>query len=195
MDPAIDGAPPRLHTARLLLRSLTEADVDPLARLSSDPETMRFFDALPTREQIEALVERHRTALAEGRPGQFAVERLEDGRFLGFVGLAVPRFEASFQPCVEIGWRLGKDSWGHGYATEAGRAVLVHAFETLGLSELVSFTAVLNEPSQAVMRRLGMRRDPDGDFDHPVISPGHPLRPHVLYRLTAEEWSRTRFGP
>jgi RimJ/RimL family protein N-acetyltransferase len=176
----------------LLLRTWTESDVEALAALSADPETMRYFHDLPTRDQIADMVAKHQQALVEGRPGQFAVETRHDRRFIGFVGLAVPRFEASFQPCVEIGWRLRKDAWGQGYATEGAEAVLRHGFETLGLAEIVSFTAVLNEPSQAVMRRLGMRHDPAGDFEHPSIPPGHPIRPHVLYRLTVEQW-RTRF--
>jgi RimJ/RimL family protein N-acetyltransferase len=194
MDPATAPPPTRLQTDRLLLRSWTSSDVDALAALSADPETMRYFDALPGREQIELLVDRQQAALAAGEPGLFAVETRHDGRFIGFVGLAVPRFEADFQPCVEIGWRLAREAWGHGYATEAAEAVLRHAFETLGLTAVVSFTAVVNQPSRAVMRRLGMRRDPDGDFEHPSVAPGHPIRPHVLYRLTADEW-RTRFGP
>ena len=194
MDPAIAEPPHTLRTKRLVLRRWTGSDVDALAALSADRATMRYFEALPSRAQIQQLVDRQQAALAAGEPGLFAVETKQDGRFIGFVGLAVPRFEADFQPCVEIGWRLAMDAWGHGYATEAGEAVLRHAFETLRLSEVVSFTATLNEPSQAVMRRLGMHHDAEGDFDHPSVAPGHPIRPHVLYRLTAAEW-RTRFGP
>ena len=93
----------------------------------------------------------------------------DSGTFIGFVGLAEPRFEAPFTPCVEIGWRLRRDAWGHGYATEAAEAVLAHGFETLHLPEIVSFTTVANEPSQAVMRRLGMHHDPADDFDHPSV--------------------------
>ena len=199
MDPLIDPASAYLTTPRLTLRGWTEPDEEALAALSADPETMLFFDSLPGREHIGQLVARSQAALAAGQPGHFAVQRREDARFIGFVGLGVPRFEAAFLPCVEIGWRLAREFWGHGYATEAGHAVLRHAFETLRLAEVVSFTAVLNEPSQAVMRRLGMRHDPREDFEHPMIPPGHPIRPHVLYRLTREEWAAantgTRFDP
>ena len=86
-------------------------------------------------------------------------------------------------PCAEIGWRLAAAHWGRGYATEAALAVLVHAWDVLGLAEVVSFTSVGNARSRAVMERLGLRRDPADDFDHPNLPPGHPLRPHVLYRL------------
>ena len=188
MDPLTEPAAPALRTGRLLLRTWADADVEPLLALSTDPEVMRHFPRPSTREEVRALVERHRSALAAGRPGLFAVERREDRRFLGFVGLAVPRFEAAFTPCVEVGWRLERAAWGHGYATEAGRAVLRHGFTALGLDEVVSFTAVRNEPSRAVMRRLGMRHHAADDFDHPALEVGHALRRHVLYRLTAREW-------
>jgi RimJ/RimL family protein N-acetyltransferase len=101
------------------------------------------------------------------------------------VGLAVPSFEASFTPCVEIGWRLARSCWNLGYATEGARAVVAFAFETLRLAELVSFTVPANAPPRRVMEKLGMTRDPAEDFDHPSLPPEHPLRRHVLYRLRA----------
>ena len=187
---------PLLVTERLLLRSWTPADADALFALSTDPDTMVHFPDLPSREHIDALVFRHAGNLARGRPGLFAVEVRAGhplaGEFIGFVGLGEPTWAAPFMPCVEIGWRLRKDAWGHGYATEAARAVLEHAFATLGLDGVVSFTAVPNEPSRAVMRRIGLRHHPDEDFDHPSIVAGHPLRRHVLYRLSAQEWTTSR---
>src|SRR4051794_7961025 len=155
--------------------------------LSTDPEVMRYFPRPMTAEEVHEFVTRHRELLAAGRPGLFAVETRADGRFIGFVGLAEPTFEAPFTPCVEVGWRLVKAAWRRGYATEAARAALDHGFDTLGLDEVVSFTAVVNTPSMAVMRTLGMRRDPAEDFDHPRVEPGHVLRRHVLYRLRADE--------
>ena len=113
------------------------------------------------------------------------------GRFAGFAGLAVPQFEAHFTPTVEIAWRFARWAWGHGYATEAASAALDFAFSTLGRTEVVSFTATTNVRSQAVMRRLGMTRDVDGDFAHPALPVGHRLSWHVLYRLSAADW-RTR---
>jgi RimJ/RimL family protein N-acetyltransferase len=97
---------------------------------------------------------------------------------------------APIAPCVEIGWRLARSHWGHGYATEAARAWLAHGFETLGLPEIVAFTDPANHRSLAVMRRLGMRPDPSRDFEHPAMPPGHPLRPHRLFALTRAEWTR-----
>ena len=194
MDPLTGPPAPVLQTDRLLLRGWEDGDLEPLLALSTDPEVMRYFPRPMTRAEATALLQRHRAALEAGGPGLLAVVRRGDRRFLGFVGLAVPRFEAPFTPCVEIGWRLARDAWGHGYATEAARAVLRHGFTTLGLDEVVSFTAVGNEPSQAVMRRLGMRRDPAEDFEHPSLEPAHPLRRHVLYRLSAREWAGSH-GP
>ena len=110
------------------------------------------------------------------------------GDLIGFVGLAVPSFEAPFTPCVEIGWRLAFEHWGRGYATEAASAVVAHAFGPLGLSEIVAFTNPANLRSRRVMDRLGMTRSTADDFDHPGLPEGHPQRPHVLYRLSRADW-------
>ncbi len=177
-----------IRTERLVLRSWTDADVEPMLAMSTDPDVMRFFPAAMTLEQVEGFVAQHRAHLQSGEPGVFVVEHADSAAFLGFTGLAVPHHPFTFQPCVEIGWRLVRDAWGHGYATEAAAASLDHGFGTLGLGEVVSFTAVVNEPSRRVMERLGMHRDPAEDFDHPSVPAGHELERHVLYRITAEEW-------
>jgi ribosomal-protein-alanine N-acetyltransferase len=122
--------------------------------------------------------------------GLWAVESRASSAFIGFVGLRAPSFEAQFTPCIEIGWRLARASWGKGFATEAGLECLRFAFETLALLEVVSFTVPANRRSRAVMERLGMTRVVDGDFDDPRLAPGHPLRRHVLYRLRCVEWRR-----
>ena len=115
--------------------------------------------------------------------GLWAIEVPGVAPFIGFAGLAVPQFSAHFTPCVEVGWRLAFEHWGHGYATEAARLALGYGFGTLALPEVVSFTSATNHRSRAVMERLGMRRDPAEDFDYPPFPEGHPLRRHVLYRL------------
>lgn len=173
-----------LTTERLVVRQWEDDDLLPFAALCADPEVMEHFPAPLTPEQSADLIGRHRARLEAGVPGLFAVEVAETGDFIGFVGLNVPTFIAPFTPCVEIGWRLARTAWGRGYATEAGRAVLEHGFNTLELTEIVSFTTEANLRSVAVMERLGMRRDPAGDFDHPALEPDDPHRPHVLYRLT-----------
>lgn len=116
------------------------------------------------------------------------MERRADGAFLGFVGLAVPSFAAPFTPCIEVGWRLAPEAWGHGYATEGAREAVRFGFERLGLAQIVSFTVPANVRSRAVMERLGMTHDPADDFDHPNLPEGHPLRSHVLYRLARRAW-------
>jgi RimJ/RimL family protein N-acetyltransferase len=115
--------------------------------------------------------------------GFWAAEVIGVAQFVGFVGLSIPSFEAHFTPCVEIGWRLAFEHWGHGYATEAARAAADCGFERLGLEEIVAFTVPANWRSRHVMEQLRMTCDPADDFDHPRLPPGHPLRRHVLYRL------------
>jgi RimJ/RimL family protein N-acetyltransferase len=192
MDHVTEPRGGNLTTERLVLGGWDDDATEGLYRLSSDPEVMRHFPAMPSRRQIEAMVDRHSANLAAEGLGLYAVRLRETSTFIGFVGLATPSLEAPFMPCVEIGWRLARHAWGHGYATEAARAVLTHGFSTLGLPDIVSFTAAVNEPSIAVMRRLGMHTDPAEDFDHPNVPEGHPVRRHVLYRLTADEWRRSR---
>jgi RimJ/RimL family protein N-acetyltransferase len=174
-------APDRqLRTARLLLRGWQESDLAPFADLNGDPETMRYFPAPLSRDESDALAARASSSLTERGWGLWAVDR--DGDFLGFTGLAVPRFDEHFTPAVEIGWRFARSAWGSGYATEAATAVLRFAFEELPLEKVVSFTAVDNRRSRAVMERIGMVHDAAGDFDHPGVPIGSPLRRHVLYR-------------
>ena len=173
-------------TQRLNLRQWRAADRDPFAALTSDPEVMEYFPATLSRQQSDALIDRHQALLDAGKPGLFAVEVRETGEFIGFVGLAVPNFEAAFTPCVEIGWRLAQAHWGQGYATEAARAALQVGFGQLALDEIVAFTAAPNLRSSAVMAKLGMQ--PDGRFEHPAVPVGHALREHLLYRLSRERW-------
>jgi RimJ/RimL family protein N-acetyltransferase len=180
-----------LRTERLLLRQWRSEDLEPFAALNGDPETMRYFPAPPTRGESDALAERSRRQIEEEGWGLWAVEIRDAASFVGFVGLARPSFEEHFTPAVEVGWRLDRAHWGHGYATEAGRAAVAFGFEELGLEEIVSFTSALNAPSWRVMERLGMSHDPADDFEHPRVPVGHPLRPHVLYRLTRAAWAST----
>lgn len=177
-----------MRTHRLLLRRWREEDHVPFAAMNADPEVMELFPAPLDRTSSDALVSRIEAGFAEHGFGLWALEVGSNGGFIGFTGLSVPGFEATFTPVVEVGWRLAREAWGHGYATEAANAALEAAFGPLALAEVVSFTSVANVRSQAVMRRLGMTRDPIEDFDHPSIPSGHPLSRHVLYRMTAMRW-------
>ena len=186
----IGMAVPSLPTDRLLLRGWRDADREPFAALNADPEVMAHFPSRLSRGTSDMLIDGAVEGWAANGFGLWALERRADGRFLGFTGLARPSFEAHFMPAVEVGWRLARDAWGHGYATEAARAALEFGFETVGLGEIVSFTVPDNVRSRAVMERLGMRHDPADDFDHPKLPQGHPLRRHVLYRRSREDWRR-----
>lgn len=177
-----------LHTARLKLRHWRPCDRAPFAALNADPAVMQFLPARLSREASDAIAAAAAAHLERQGYGLWAVEALGGPPFIGFVGLNAPSFEAHFTPCVEVLWRLAHESWGHGYATEAARACLVHAFTVLKVPEVVSFTVPANVRSRAVMARLGMTRDLEGDFEHPRLLQGHALRPHVLYRLTRAEW-------
>lgn len=170
-------------TERLRLRPWTPDDRAPFAALNADPRVMEHMPALLDARESDAMADAIEAAMGEQGFGFWAVERRDTPGFLGFVGLGRPRFDAHFTPCVEIGWRLAFEHWGHGFATEAAREALRVGFEELGLDEIVSFTSVGNTRSSRVMEKLGMRRDPAEDFDHPRVPDGHALRRHVLYRI------------
>jgi len=174
---------PTLRTPRLLLRGWRDEDLAPFAALNADPAVMEHFPAVLGRAESDALAARIAAQFDARGFGLWAVEAPGVAPFLGFVGLAVPRFTAPFTPCVEIGWRLARDFWGRGYALEAAQAAFDFAWGPADLAALVSFTAPANRRSVALMERLGMRRDPAEDFDHPLLAEGHRLRRHVLYRI------------
>lgn len=130
------------------------------------------------------LADRIETHFSKHGFGLYAAELRSESRFIGYVGFNIPTFQAAFTPCVEIGWRLAAEYWGQGLATEAAREIVRYGFTELGLDELVSFTVPSNVRSIRVMEKVGMSRDPNGDFDHPQLPAGHRLRRHVLYRLS-----------
>ena len=171
-----------LTTRRLRLRQWRASDREPFARLNADPRVMAYFPATLTRRESDAGAERIEDHIEQHGWGLWAVEIPGVAPFAGFIGLARPSFEAHFTPCVEIGWRLDRDLWGQGYATEGAGAALAFAFDTLALDEVVSFAVEANLPSRRVMERIGMVHDPSDDFDHPRFPTGHVLRRHVLYR-------------
>lgn len=183
-------AAPTLATGRVVLRPWRKSDLAPFRALNADPRVMRYFPAVLDAAQSDALADRIRQGLADRDFGFWAVEVPNVASFIGFAGLSVPGFRAHFTPCIEIGWRLVAGHWGKGYASEAAAAALRHAFGTLQLNEVVSFTAATNRRSVAVMRRIGMSHDPADDFEHPNLAAGSPLRQHVLYRLSRDVWLR-----
>jgi RimJ/RimL family protein N-acetyltransferase len=172
-----------LRTARLVLRRWRAEDRGPFAALNADPAVMEYFPARLSRAESDAGVDRIEAHFAKHGFGLWAVGIPGATPFAGFIGLSIPSFQTHFTPCVEIGWRLARDQWGKGYATEGARAVLAFGFEELKLEEIVSFTTADNLRSRRVMERIGMSHSPADDFDHPGLPEGHPLRRHVLYRI------------
>ncbi len=174
--------PRDLRTNRLHLRRWRRADREPFAALNADPDVAEFLPAPLTRPESDTFLERIEQHFEVHGCGLWCVVA-GGSSGVGFVGLSVPRFEARFTPCIEVGWRLARRFWGRGYATEAARAAVAFGFEELELEEIVSFTVPGNERSIRVMEKLGMVRDLAEDFDHPGLPGGHALGRHVLYRM------------
>jgi RimJ/RimL family protein N-acetyltransferase len=175
--------PRELRTERLWLRRWLPADLAPFAVMNATPRVAEYLPGPLSREESDALVARIEAHFNQYGFGLWAVEICGAASFAGFIGLSVPRFDAHFTPCVEIGWRLGAAHWGHGYATEGARAALAFGFEVLGFEEIVAFTVPGNVRSRRVMERIGMAYRPEDDFEYPLLPEGHPLRHHVLYRI------------
>jgi RimJ/RimL family protein N-acetyltransferase len=173
-----------IETARLRLRPWLPSDRVPFAAMNADPLVMEHLPRVLSRDESDALADRIEAHFERHGFGLWAVEIPGSAPFAGFVGLAVPSFAAAFTPCVEVGWRLAREHWGRGFATEGARAAAEFASRELGLHEIVSYTVPANRRSRRVMEKLGMTTDPADDFDHPQLPAGHPLGRHVLYRLT-----------
>jgi len=179
-----------LTTPRLLLRAWREEDLAAFAALNADARVMEFFPKPLTRAESDTAARRNAEHFERHGFGKWAVEVRSGPPFVGYVGLAVPAFEAHFTPCVEIGWRLAAEHWGRGYATEGARASLAHAFDVLDRDEVVSFTTTANQRSRHVMEKLGLVRRPEEDFDHPGVPATWTGRRHVVYAITREQWRR-----
>lgn len=171
-----------IQTDRLLLRDWLEEDIDGLAKINADEKVMEFFPSVRGLKETKAGVARMSNHFNQHGFGMFAVDRIDTNEFIGYIGIAYVPYETDFTPCVEIGWRLGYNHWGYGFATEGAKACIDFGFNTLGLKEIVSFTAVPNVRSENVMKKIGMQHI--GEFDHPKIDKGHPLERHLLYSIS-----------
>ncbi len=180
---------PCLRTERLLLRRWRPRDRAPFAAMNADAEVMEHFPAPLSRAQSAAMIERIEACFEHHGYGLWALELPGEAPLIGFAGLSPVDIPVTFAPAVEVGWRLARRFWGRGFVTEAAAAAIAFGFARRGLSEIVSFTAVQNERSRRVMERLGMRRDPAEDFDHPLLADDARLRRHVLYRLRRSDWA------
>jgi RimJ/RimL family protein N-acetyltransferase len=182
--------PRELRTDRLCLRRWLLDDRVPFARLNSDPRVVEFLRGILSGEESDALADRIEAHFQRHGFGLWAVEIPGITQFAGFIGLSIPRFEARFTPCIEIGWRLGAEHWNRGYATEGARAALAFGFNSIQVEEIVSFTVPGNVRSRRVMEKIGMTHSASDDFEHPLLPEGHPLRRHVLYKLGRAEFAQ-----
>lgn len=182
----LKGAP-TIEAARLLLRGWRDEDVEPWVAMNTDPRVTEYLTRNYTREFCESRFSEMREELERRGYGWWVAEIRGGPSFAGVICVCEVPFEAHFTPAREVGWRFAFETWGHGYATEGAKAALGFAFNQLQWDEVVAFTAVSNRRSRRVMERLGMSRDLSGDFDHPLIEAGHPLRRNVLYRIARSD--------
>lgn len=174
-----------LRTQRLLLRPWKESDFEAFAKLNADIDVMAYFPHTLSQNESDAMAERIKKGIEEKGWGLWAASIVGGADFIGFIGLNIPLFEADFMPAVEVGWRLAKEFWGKGYATEGALAAIDYGFNVLKLEKIISFTTPLNTKSLAVMHKLAMQ--PAGEFEHPKIPKSHPLRRHLLYSIHKEK--------
>ena len=172
---------------RLGFRKWLPSDAEPFASMNGDPVVMEFFPKMLTREESDGFITRIEASFTQYGYDLWVVEEKASGNFIGFIGFSHPHFEAPFTPCIEIGWRLAKEFWNKGYATEGALACLRYGFDELGFAEVLSFTAVTNTRSVRVMQKIGMEKV--GEFDHPNVDPTNSLYRHVLYRSTKKTTS------
>jgi ribosomal-protein-alanine N-acetyltransferase len=170
------------ESEHLGFRHWVESDTEPYVAMCSDPVVMEYYPETHSRERSEAFLKRVKAYFVEHGFGLYAVDLKSENEFIGFIGLSKVTFESFFSPCIEIGWRLRKEFWGNGYATEGAKACIEYAFSELNIHEIYAFTTVLNKRSERVMQKIGMEYL--GSFEHPNVAEGHPLRPHVLYKST-----------
>jgi len=169
-----------IETPRLLLRDWTLKDIEPFARLNSDSHVMKYFLKSLTKEESKEFLRRIKAEFSEYGYGLYAVERKDNGEFLGFTGFHNITFDVDFAPGVEIGWRIIHEAWNKGYVTEAAIECLEYAKRNLVLDEIYSFTSALNKASERVMQKIGMHKVKE--FHHPNVPEGNPLLLHVLYK-------------
>lgn len=180
-----------IQTKRLILRSWKKKDLESFVELNRDPRVMEYYPSIKSYQESLEEYNRIREEFKKEGFGFWVVSIIGGSDFIGFIGLNRVKFTAHFTPAVEIGWRLAFNHWKKGYATEGAMACLKYGFETLHLNEIVSFAAVKNTRSIAVMKRIGMHHDSRDDFDHPKLAEDHRLKRHALYRLKKQEWEES----
>jgi RimJ/RimL family protein N-acetyltransferase len=172
-----------IKTSRLILRPWQEKDRKPYFEINQDTKVLEFLPGPLTQHQVNDFMDHQNQQLSERHFMLWAAELQETGKLIGFIGLNFFDQPAHFSPAVEIGWRLGSQYWGFGYATEGALVSLEYGLNKLGLKEIVSFTVPDNLRSRKVMERIGMTQDMEGSFAHPKLPLDHRLSQHVLYRI------------
>lgn len=184
------SAPVEIRTPRLLLRQWKDSDLDAWCEMNADAEVRKYFSKVNERVDSEGEASRMKAGVAQRGWGFWAVELPGATPFIGTVGINPPGFPAPWQPAVEIGWRLKRDTWGQGYATEAAIAARDFAFNELQLPQIVALSVVPNSPSHGVMERIGMTPWHGMEFDHPRVPADWPLKQHIVHRITKDEWEK-----
>lgn len=179
-----------IETERLILRTWKKEDADPYFQINQDPKVIEFLRGPLTMEQVNDFIPAVNNHGDKHGYTLWAACLKETEELMGFIGLNYTNWESNFTPAVEVGWRLGSQYWGKGYATEGAKASLKYGFEKCGLKEIVSFTVPANVRSLRVMEKIGLKRDLNGDFAHPKLAADHKLSHHVLYRLSADEYAK-----
>jgi RimJ/RimL family protein N-acetyltransferase len=177
-----------IETSRLVLRTWNQEDADAYFQINQDLKVIELLNGSLTMEQVNDFITTANSHNDKHGYTLWAAELKETRDMIGFIGLNYTTWEAHFTPATEVGWRLGSQYWGHGYATEGAKASLDYGFRECGLKEIVSFTVPANVRSIRVMEKIGLKRDANGDFAHPKLSAGHPLSQHILYRLNASDF-------
>jgi ribosomal-protein-alanine N-acetyltransferase len=171
------------ETARLTLRNWKQSDTAPFAAMNPDPKVMEFYPDIMTAQETQDMIDRIDAHFDAHGFGLWATELKATGEFIGYIGTKVFEGKTPFAPCIEIGWRIAAAHWGKGYAPEGARKILEQMRAVCDPDQILSFTATINTKSRKVMEKIGMFHDPAEDFDHPNVEAGHPLQPHVLYRM------------
>jgi len=178
---------------RLIFRQWKEEDKIIFAQMNADPEVMKFFPKKLSKTESDVFAERIIEGIKTRNYGLWAAEIKTSKQFIGFIGFNYTDFKSDFTPCIEIGWRLGKDFWNLGYASEGAKAALLYGSQVLHFKEVYSFTSKLNLRSEKVMKKIGMQKE--GDFFHPKIDVSEALCEHVLYKKLLLETSSDQEAP
>ncbi|MCB0512951.1 MAG: GNAT family N-acetyltransferase [Bacteroidetes bacterium] len=177
-----------LETDRLILRTWVDEDLESMLAINQDPKVMEYFPSLQDLDMTKNFIAKVNAHFKNHGYSLYAAVRKDTNEFIGFIGLLIADFESHFTPATEIGWRLSSNHWGQGFATEGAKAVLDYAFRELKIPEIVSFTAAGNAKSIRVMQKIGLQHNEADDFNHPKLDDKSPLKRHVLYRLSRNDY-------